>query len=1099
MDDCNLEKLAVKPGKLTPVFNKDTTEYAVTVASNVEKIRIDPLTSDTGASYSISGSGGEKEVGLPEGVVTDIKIEVTSEDGTVKNYFLHVKRLSAKDAVLSDLKFSQGCLMPEFDSAVTTYSCVLPCNVASVTAKPVAPDPKNVVLVCGEKPGTAYPLNVGETNIQIEVTSADGSNKQTYSIDILRKPMPRYAKFTDPELAQKYECPISLSPLYRPISIRGSEPKHTYSAPNIDAMTRTSKVDPISGMTLMGDWRIVDIAMEKQMAAALTNIPLTYGGTSDALKFGELAASIEKCNVEPKVEDLKDKFKDSSATLAHSVKVRGWEKNLQQIFGENKVDKLVGQAKDEIKTYFTILPKPGQSKQWSEGQGPLDCLLRAAHCYAVAISNKPKDANLHLQLGMVLEERYYAEDMFGLKKEESDSLPSMNLDAKESSKSEECAAICKLHGVDADTAPLALQLKAIDEEYQQLNQNGQSSKADHVMGLFVWKSKQAKPEGAAAQKAEDEESPLGQAYLKYMDALVLDEPKAVYNFHVGRMLVIQGKYTDAISRLEVTLNWNPQYQLARFYLGLALAFQPGGPGARTKETVGYLLEIMESLLQANTKDSLSAEQAWELNPILHAENIVRSSNVHLLRGIISLGVLLAQNPDIKDCMAAQDVFHTAGLLASQILPNISKGDTFKQVEWVLLDAHSYLLNMLSCNQSGQEKIIAQRCMRLSALIFNSSIPMNEQLLQLQEKTCQQLVQIQPCSSHALYLLGAAQFAQYENTTPGDLANTHLQHSISSYEVSIDLEGKPMAGNPPEKLTGQEWWQKKIKEEEEKKAEEAKKKAAAEAAAKPAGRGAPAARGGAAARGAARGAPAARGRGAPPARGGVAARGAARGGAAAKTPAGKAAPVPTKAAPGKPAAKTPHCDPKAPTKQEDVPAAKAPASTAAPAQTTTQAPPPKGTPINRTSYYPHLGLARAFRAAGNIPDSQKNYNDVIVMAPEVHDAYIELAEMLTKTDPAGAVDVYSKFPMPEEPSFDDAFILGELVRLLMKTESFDDPRLLTYMVSYGRVLGLGVLERYVKILEDKFKNDLLKKVYAGVNRKDVDDPDLEAFFRFKCWL
>ncbi|XP_033734842.1 uncharacterized protein LOC117323628 [Pecten maximus] len=1098
MDDCNLEKLAVKPGKLTPAFNKDTTDYAVTVASNVEKIRIDPLTSDTGASYSISGSGGEKEVGLPEGAVTDIKIEVTSEDGTVKNYFLHVKRLSAKDAVLSDLKFSQGCLMPDFDSAVTTYSCILPCNVASVIAKPVAPDPKNVILVCGEKPGTAYPLNVGETNIQLEVTSADGSNKQTYSVDILRKPMPRYAKFTDPEMAQKYECPISLSPLYRPISIRGSEPKHTYSAPNIDAMTRTSKVDPISGMSLMGEWRIVDIAIEKQMAAASASIPLTYGGTSDAVKFGELAATIEKCNVAPKVEDMKDKFKDSSASLTHIVKVRGWEKNLHQIFGVTSVDKLVGQAKDQIKTYFKILPKPGQSKQWSEGEGPLDCLLRAAQFYAVAISNKPKDASLHLQLGMVLEERYYAEDLFGLKKEESDSLPSMNLDAKESSKEEECAAICKLHGVDADAAPLALQLKAIDAEYQQLNQNGQSAKADRIMGLFAWKSKQAKPEGAAAQKAEDEESTLGQAYLKYMDTLALDEPKAVYNFHVGRMLVIQGKYTEAIPRLEVTINWNSQYQLARFYLGLALAFQPGGPGTRTKETVGYLLEIMETLLQENTKDLLSAQQTWELNPILHAENLVRSSNVHLLRGIICLGVLLSQNPDIKDCMAAQDVFHTAALLASQILPNISKGDTFKQVEWVLLDAHSNLLNMLSHNQSGQEKIIAQRCIQLSALIFSSSIPMNDQLLQLQEKTCQQLVQIQPCSSHALYLLGAAQFAEYENTPSGDKANSLLQHSISSYEVSIDLEGKPMAGNPSDKLIGQEWWQKKIKEEEEKKKAEEAKKAAAGAAAKPAGKGAPAARGGAAARGAARGAPAARGRGAPPARGGVAARGAARGGAAAKAPVGKAAPPPAKTAPGKPAAKTPHCDPKAPAKKEEVvPAAKAPASTATPADT--PAAPPKGTPINRTSYYPHLGLARAFRAAGNIPDSQKNYNDVIVMSPEVHDAYIELAEMLTKTDPAAAVDVYAKFPMPEEPSFDDAFILGELVRLLMKTESYDDPRLQTYMISYGRVLGLGVLERYVKILEDKFKNDLLKKVYAGVNKKDVDDPDLQAFFKFKCWL
>ena len=45
---------------------------------------------------------------------------------------------------------------------------------------PVVPDPKNALLVCGEKPGMPTPLNVGETNVKIEVTSADGSNKQVY-------------------------------------------------------------------------------------------------------------------------------------------------------------------------------------------------------------------------------------------------------------------------------------------------------------------------------------------------------------------------------------------------------------------------------------------------------------------------------------------------------------------------------------------------------------------------------------------------------------------------------------------------------------------------------------------------------------------------------------------------------------------------------------------------------------------------------------------------------------------------------------------------------------------------------------------------------
>ena len=79
--------------------------------------------------------------------------------------------------------------------------------------------------------------------------------------------------------------------------------------------------------------------------------------------------------------------------------------------------------------------------------------------------------------------------------QEHEALPSLNLEAKESSKDEECAAICKLRGVDASSAPIALQLKAIDEEYHHLVESGQSGKADHVMGLYAWKSKQASQVG----------------------------------------------------------------------------------------------------------------------------------------------------------------------------------------------------------------------------------------------------------------------------------------------------------------------------------------------------------------------------------------------------------------------------------------------------------------------------------------------------------------------------------------------------------------------------------------------------------------------------
>jgi len=65
-----------------------------------------------------------------------------------------------------------------------------------------------------------------------------------------------------------------------------------------------------------------------------------------------------------------------------------------------------------------------------------------------------------------------------------------NMKSKESSKEDDIQAICELRGAGRN-APLALQLKAIDEEYHYLLDQGQSDKADYVQKLYAWKSKQA--------------------------------------------------------------------------------------------------------------------------------------------------------------------------------------------------------------------------------------------------------------------------------------------------------------------------------------------------------------------------------------------------------------------------------------------------------------------------------------------------------------------------------------------------------------------------------------------------------------------------------
>lgn len=60
--------------------------------------------------------------------------------------------------------------------------------------------------------------------------------------------------------------------------------------------------------------------------------------------------------------------------------------------------------------------------------------------------------------------------------------------AKSTARQDDILAVCKLHGF-LGTPTVQNQLQALDREYQQLREQGQSSKADYVQTLYIWLSK----------------------------------------------------------------------------------------------------------------------------------------------------------------------------------------------------------------------------------------------------------------------------------------------------------------------------------------------------------------------------------------------------------------------------------------------------------------------------------------------------------------------------------------------------------------------------------------------------------------------------------
>lgn len=56
-----------------------------------------------------------------------------------------------------------------------------------------------------------------------------------------------------------------------------------------------------------------------------------------------------------------------------------------------------------------------------------------------------------------------------------------------------------------------------------------------------------------------------------------------------------------------------------------------------------------------------------------------------------------------------------------------------QLEWIVLDCHYSLLEILVNEKNRDEELIAQRCGYLLSIARNVTIPRSDELLQLQEK------------------------------------------------------------------------------------------------------------------------------------------------------------------------------------------------------------------------------------------------------------------------------------------------------------------------------------------------------------------------------
>jgi len=172
-DDATLSNLTVSTGTLNPVFNANTTSYAVSVANSVASITVTGTANH--ANATVSGNGAKT---LAVGN-NPVDITVTAEDGSTKIYTITITRLS-NDATLNNLTVSAGTLNPVFAANTTSYTVSVANSVTSITVSGTANHTNATVSGNGAKT-----LVVGDNPVDITVTAEDGSTK-TYTVTINR-------------------------------------------------------------------------------------------------------------------------------------------------------------------------------------------------------------------------------------------------------------------------------------------------------------------------------------------------------------------------------------------------------------------------------------------------------------------------------------------------------------------------------------------------------------------------------------------------------------------------------------------------------------------------------------------------------------------------------------------------------------------------------------------------------------------------------------------------------------------------------------------------------------------------------------------------
>ena len=351
--DNTLKSLTINNGKLTPSFNKNTTEYIVLVPYTVSSVKINYTLNDSAASATPAGGVINKQLLVG---VNEITITVKAQNGNVKVYKITVSREApSTDNALKSLTVSKSSLSPSFSPSNLFYTVSVGYETDSIEIKGIADHVTATVSGDGTKT-----LKVGENIFYIVVTAQNNESK-TYTVKVIRE-----APTTDGTLkslsVKGYPFPEEFSP---------SRFSYTVTVPySVTAVTvEAVKNDNRATVSIQGDKKLsvgenkIIITVTAQDGSVQTytiNVTRTAASGNSALKsltpsigrFDEIfdpEVTVYNITVGYKIKAIS--FDWETADPYANVYITG---NDELEAGEVNVFTLTVTAQDNSKTYYII-------------------------------------------------------------------------------------------------------------------------------------------------------------------------------------------------------------------------------------------------------------------------------------------------------------------------------------------------------------------------------------------------------------------------------------------------------------------------------------------------------------------------------------------------------------------------------------------------------------------------------------------------------------------------------------------------------------------------------------------------------------------------